>query len=639
MALELLTNSGPAVSAGVWLAQWGHPGWSFTQYILSQHDPLWFLIGSTCIDFGIYDCAETLGYPGGDVSSVKLFDVGPSRLRYDGHLDWEYYGRHVSSVQALLSGIGRFSTSNFDAGREHPTTHYNVDGRLGLDSDTSLLQPRSPGVIYLPTFGDTYVLDAFSEVHRAYLDVVLSADAHPSFELGPPVPPYGYTRLANDVLKSLADAGTITFDGFNSVNHAYYSTTLSGCSLATSRGYLRFNYTQSETIPGEGTYVWDVELVARLSGWVPVSPYNISSGGRYQISSPDGFISLRREYIGTDSSVPNSWGYPLGTVLQRTWNLSDVVSPMYTSHPSPAATFDAFPVKQIRNTFEEYRARLEAYHPHMRDAHYLAAIDALDSGTGTISTNMSQTVIKLNSVGDLAGDFSKNAGQLRDIFHAQIGKPLGSATIAEVTDFVSGTYLATVFSLRPLAEFIFRWLGDAKEAIEGGIGLSGDYRWHGTFTYDVPIDPADVVYFDAIRLRLGATMKITVESDTSALLAGLRSLGFTPGLSQVWDNIPMSFVVNWFTNLGARMKDLESVALMSLFGTPISTYTYRLEASIRRTSLPTGLQLVGGLPTVVLWNRDVTKYPPTPRSGKYDFRAPRAPDLITAVSLLVQLLS
>lgn len=98
----------------------------------------------------------------------------------------------------------------------------------------------------------------------------------------------------------------------------------------------------------------------------------------------------------------------------------------------------------------------------------------------------------------------------------------------------------------------------------------------GVYSYEVP-----VLYFPGFEnVRIIARSKIRLGLEPDSLLAGIvtaRTFGLLPTLTAIWDLIPFSFVVDWFTNLGGLASAAEDSLLMLSLNVPGSVNSLSFE--------------------------------------------------------------
>lgn len=104
--------------------------------------------------------------------------------------------------------------------------------------------------------------------------------------------------------------------------------------------------------------------------------------------------------------------------------------------------------------------------------------------------------------------------------------------------------------------------------------------------------------------------KFSVMPDKDPLnqvLLALRSLGLHPGLAQGWDLIPLSFVVDWFTNIGGALENVDDCVYRNRYNLEYSLFSDKHVTEAPLESLPhlSGIPMVGTLICTV-YNRTLS---------------------------------
>jgi hypothetical protein len=164
---------------------------------------------------------------------------------------------------------------------------------------------------------------------------------------------------------------------------------------------------------------------------------------------------------------------------------------------------------------------------------------------------------------------------------------------------------------------------------------------YGRFTW---IAPDGHGFFGPGRLEVVAWSKLRFKTDASTLLAdilALNGVGGLPTLSRLWDLVPFSFVVDWFTNEGERLKAVDQQLLFAAMGIQWVLYGFKV------SYFPTDDELLAyqlentssGEPFhVSMYVREKSLFVPRLRESRFDFLAPGKPNFITVGSFVWQTL-
>jgi hypothetical protein len=122
-------------------------------------------------------------------------------------------------------------------------------------------------------------------------------------------------------------------------------------------------------------------------------------------------------------------------------------------------------------------------------------------------------------------------------------------------------------------------LADAKDVARKGPVLVEKYKAsnfykpctiYGDKIFDVPEDLSGA--FPNLKVLCRSKIRLAENSDSFLpYIMPFKSLGLLPTISNLWDLIPFSFVIDWFTNAGDAAKALENNLLLLAFDTVYCT--------------------------------------------------------------------
>jgi hypothetical protein len=244
-------------------------------------------------------------------------------------------------------------------------------------------------------------------------------------------------------------------------------------------------------------------------------------------------------------------------------------------------------------------------------------------------------LVKLPKYKEMIPKISEAIRLASDVLH----RDLSGETIKDIIHLFSGTTLQASFQWRPWLSFIQKdlplivsdWsrLFDQRQLVIG--------RGHWDFDFpDGSFSRRDV----HLDVRTKVVMDLSGNSLAAGLL-GLDGLGILPKPSNLWDLIPFSFVLNWFTGVGSEIRNVEYSAF--LLGIPAYfVHTYTLTSPLTPDELGAlDLQCVrSDAPIAVkVYLRHVSVYSPLPRDTRFGFGIPQQlPPLGVIGALLIQLL-
>jgi len=305
----------------------------------------------------------------------------------------------------------------------------------------------------------------------------------------------------------------------------------------------------------------------------------------------------------------------------------------YTGSEHPATMLSR------RKPWRSHKEAVQLYASDIRYSAYQSTADALDSGTASLNTDIWQTLVKIPEISDQIPDFNEAVRLL-----SAVSKGVRLHTINQIVDFATELRLTHQFEWRPEFDLITslgpKMVGTLKEVARLSASPDNEVVLRGRFDFTFP--PGTFGYPHS---RLITHSRVAVESSGFRYLDGLLSMkatGFSPLASTLWDLTPFSFAANWFTGVGPRIRDLESVALVGVMGIRCLTHSYLVESSPTTSEVEAYRIDQSGLPgsEPLKWRffvREVSTHVPPPRIGAFDFRMPtRPPDWMTVGSLVWQ---
>lgn len=270
-------------------------------------------------------------------------------------------------------------------------------------------------------------------------------------------------------------------------------------------------------------------------------------------------------------------------------------------------------------------------------ASFLASSDALKKHIEVIQANHLENLSQLPAILELLPDISGLLGLVSKALRGD------AAAIKDLIDYVTDAVLRFRFAQQPTAKDVSELLEtDLSRAIDALVQTRA-YTIQGRYQY-VFTDAEN--FFGDGKLVLDARSKIRVSFDMSSALASYltaNSVGLLPTLSRVWNLLPFSFVVDWFTNMSKRLEAVDNQLLWLALRTHWCLHSYAVTyypspevlASYNLVSFsdkePFGIR--------VYW-RDFSLQTPLLRESKFDFlRSTRGPDPVTVGSLIWQILA
>jgi hypothetical protein len=254
--------------------------------------------------------------------------------------------------------------------------------------------------------------------------------------------------------------------------------------------------------------------------------------------------------------------------------------------------------------------------PDLRPSSFLSASLALHSQIDELKANNIENISQLTGILSIL----PSLGELPRIVSRLANRDLSA--IPELVTFLSEAWLKFSFDQKPTATDSLELLRSDIQGRLDNILKSRFYTSYGEFHYvfqrkDNPFGDGD--------LKLSTRTKVRFYVDLTTLMASYLSLnaaGMVPTLSNLWDLVPFSFVVDWFTQMGDRIKAVDDQLLWLGVVTEWCLHSYTL------TYYPTdeelleyGLANIPGTPSFGLkaYRREFSRLVPTLRDSKYDF--------------------
>jgi len=270
----------------------------------------------------------------------------------------------------------------------------------------------------------------------------------------------------------------------------------------------------------------------------------------------------------------------------------------------------------------------------IRNSAFQSTSAAMEEVTHNIGTNLLEQLSQVEGYLHYLPDLPK---ALRAVTSLST-RPLRS--IRDVIDFLADLRLRQSFSYGPDAAMIDEVLPAMARLVSHLMHIEAELAvGRGIFRYTFPEGE-----FGRPLTTLETRTKVVVRRDPTSLLAkflGVDAMGISPIPSNLWDLIPFSFVLDWFTGIGGRIRDLEVALELALSGPQYLCHTYKVATRLTKAELAEHDLMNFNVDGVVrspfewrVFNREVSRFVPTPKDGRYDFGLPGSqPPWLTALSL------
>lgn len=434
---------------------------------------------------------------------------------------------------------------------------------------------------------------------------------------------------------------------------------------------LKYSYLQKLFWPGhsyDSVYHNDSLITVTTSGYctgaVPVgeAPHFtvVGPAGRYQftrsVTRPnsgrqnwsDDYYS---DYSHTVTCTPMLLGDKPITVRQSGDGLPDLLKPDHYYRRDGVR----YGVSPQQHFDDNVRADMD----HLVPATFYSYLNAVEEFMSVVETNHIETISELNEMGAMLPSIKPlvHAAKVLDGSNPAFRwstrrlKRAVPTTFAALLKFGTTAVLAKQFGMDPTAnsivEFADRYDNVVSrlrdESVFGGIAL------RGKFVYDLPREYAGFGR-TVLTVRTKSFMQFS-NTTLMTLILGTAALGIQPKLANFYEAIRLSFVLDWFTNLGTRINDAESQQYMFMMNHIMSVHSIAVESELdykflELNNLSRDGPILGGnaditanLPRHRYYYRYCSVLPPALATSRHDFRGSAGPpSTLTAGSLAYQFL-
>jgi hypothetical protein len=246
-------------------------------------------------------------------------------------------------------------------------------------------------------------------------------------------------------------------------------------------------------------------------------------------------------------------------------------NPEYSDIGGMIGSYNGTYVNNHSRSFEAFRQNSVRIAPDCYSMVFFSSKDAIDNFIdGTKANNLEN----LSQIGDLFG--------LVDVYQLlrtvkQLRKIKGISLLVTLLNLLSEAKLIYSFAIAPS-------LADANDIAEKAASLRRtlfssellrEKTVYGNAVFDVPEELR--LDFQGMFLEVRSKLRFRINPDSylSSMLPW-KSLGLLPSLSNLWEVIPLSFLVDWATNLGPNVENLEMSAMFMAVDVKTSIHSVNL---------------------------------------------------------------
>jgi len=273
----------------------------------------------------------------------------------------------------------------------------------------------------------------------------------------------------------------------------------------------------------------------------------------------------------------------------------------------------------------------------IRPLSYRSLYDRVSDELGLLKTNHLQTLQHLGDLSEMFTNPLELYNQLENLYtlYNDHNRTRG---VAEAIDALTGAWLKAQFQQLPLIRSSTE-LRDKLPLL--GMALAREIGDLTVYTIPVTFSGPALGYENfSVTVRQVIHLRRLWSEFFQSLLT-VNAIGLFPSFSNVYDLVPFSFALNWFTNLKRRMQLGETNLIAPLcfsFRHRVVSYTVRWTPT--DTELASRGLYRSGPVNIKVYVREVSRFWPSPSPrALYDYAGvyPR-PDVMTAGSLVWNLL-
>jgi hypothetical protein len=257
---------------------------------------------------------------------------------------------------------------------------------------------------------------------------------------------------------------------------------------------------------------------------------------------------------------------------------------------------------------------------HLAGSAVYALHNAINSFLQVLQNNYLEFFSEIDGIPELIPDIKPVIG-----FLTELSKRRFAEALRTLGDTVAGNHLLWNFGIAPdirIVEELNR-LGPKlyDSFVNERYPQPGSY--HGVFNYKFAQD--DIAPYSGSKLITRTVTDIVAPKDSFSLaLYRAYGAGILPSLANLWAVKSMSFVIDWFTNVGQRLRavDLSIIAFMLQIDFTTVSHTVTTEGSGVQQSVFDNQMF-----DLIYYTRIPTRHIPGLLYSKYDFLSARGPDL------------
>lgn len=629
----------PTISVGSLL--WGYKGSapSFSVGDQAIHDPLWGAMQSLVVRTQVQAAKFLFGMPNANAEEYEEELSGPKPLNIPFNQETDRK-RHGGNLAGLYTMLNAEEQRHHVVVNESEVSHLNFYGAVSHSTPSTDHQTVTYGSGTFSRWNINHPKFSDGVGHRCGVwDATLQRFTATSGRVDPVTPAYAFL---DDFIQAVIDGG-MGYTQVSGPSWYKFQHTLVQMSIEPMLMGTRLTYTWNvrcwtkQAYPG--TSYFDVTIERALD--VYLDPSGSANDPAVSGDKPIPFGIRLYSNNARISSFAYGPGCPPGKSKMADWVKGLSFGAVSYFRTAPYRTEGQYVCTAFGTGFGKTLVGSQIWHDgyklknyygenekHLVPAVFYSTGEAMRNYVEVVSANHIETLTGLDDIISMV----KSLGNLIKFFRAlrrmniddamESGKALVKPkSLRRLMDTATGSYLAYQFGVAPM-------LSDGKEFVEEYDAivnrLASESKWgskvlFGEFRYDnLPDSP-----FGPISMRVHTKTCLGFE-DTSllTLIFSAAAIGVLPGLAALWECVPWSFAIDWFTNASQRLEDVDNQALLFLLEHYYSVHSIKLISQWSDDYCSSANLEVIEDPRTTYYHRWLSYILPTLRPSKYDFRAP-----------------
>lgn len=563
-------------------------------------------------------------------------------MKYDGNRDFQRYGGIMGQLNhaATLLSTGKFA---FSTGKEYETYHPSYKGDL-IPRYAGTLPEHNPAFSLGAdiTWGHITIPGCHINNNWTCYQLVCYND-YPSHGFEPLPSNPGWEGWRQDISVRLEYIKThpTYLTGVAYMWGLVYTLFYTDIDYSVEEDVLRVSFTANWSF-GSWFYSYDCEI--RLNRQISYPPATtLATPGTHAITMTSSITAtLNWELVSRHNIDQPGFNSPnVGDTGSSTWTCYSAPIYLASCERGSQPLYPSVPLIRSSGIRGDYARNVMKYIGDIRCSSFLSTCDAYQGINAGIDANLVEAFAEVDELVTLLPTIRKCIQDVVELASRQ--RQTGIRALKDVLDFATGAILFASFAVRPTLQLLIDTLPKFLAALSKLTNMPPTIKTslYGSFSYDFP-----EWEFDRQHSHLLTRTKLIIESnarDVLVNLLGIRSLGIMPTPGFVWDTLPFSFVLDWFTRVGDRIRALETAAFILPVSLVSLTHTYLITSPLTEAEL-INFQLrnrSAAKPAhVLVFKREVSRFLPSPHDGRYDFLAAGPfSSWLTGGSLLYQILT